>query len=749
MKKHLLHSAMAGVHTNLFASITILLFVLYGQVLPAQNVSINTDGSPPDSSAILDISADNKGVLIPRVALTGTDDTTTIVSPQISLFVYNTATTATVTPGYYHWDGNAWSRLSTMWKQDSLDIYYNEGNVGIGTQAPAHLLEVIGNPGADFTPIAYFENTCDTVDGEPVDGVGVMGVSDRADRSGFGVYGRGGLVGVRGRVFAADTFTYFGVAGAVTGGSGSNFGVLGTANGDGNNIGVDGTSHGPDHNIGVQGFAWGGQTNYAIFGSAQDTSATSQTYAGFFEGDVHISDRLGIGVHRPIEHKLTVIGESGAWHQPIAYFENTTDTVDGELADAYGVMGVCDRSDWAGYGGIFRGGYVGVRGEVFPTDTFTYFGVRGLAIGGAGSNYAVHGYAEGDGASIGVRGRAEGPDANYGVWGYATGGVTNYAVRGYVDTSGVQGTYAGYFVGDTYISGDVGIGTETPDHTFELATQNRVATIYLTTHRDDGGYLAGSFVGRSSRGTQENPSSTMEGDQLASFGGKGYGDTGFGTPPPNARMAIEAAQDWSDSTKGTEILFSTTQIGQSAAAERMRISDNGNIGIGTSSPESPLHLYTDEGTGILRLQSSFNGDGDRGTIEWFTEQNTDTWAAKIGPSTHTDDLGLVIATNSPGDFGNQKDIIFKTSDNERMRIKSNGRVGIGTNNPGVRLEVEGETWLNAETMIDDNLIIGRTTSDNHIQFRGSSGNSIFKMFPGDFWLQTDSGVKTHWHVPDF
>ena len=604
MKKYPPDSLSGLVRTTMSVAITTVLLVLSGQFLLAQNVSINTDGTPPDSSAILDISADNKGVLIPRVALTGPDDTTTIESPQLSLFVYNTATTEAISPGYYYWDGDIWSRLSTMWRQDSTDIYYDQGNVGIGTKAPDHLLEVIGNSGVEYEPAAYFENTLDSIDGERVHGFGVMGVSDTIDGYGFGVYGLGGLVGVRGRVFATDTFSYFGVAGAATGGGGENYGVWGLAHGDSTNgidVGLGGSASGPGKNMGVEARASGGHTNYAIFGSAQDTSASSQTYAGFFEGDVHISDRLGIGVYRPIQHKLEVVGESGVSHQPIAYFENTTDTVDGQLVDAYGVMGVCDQSDWAGYGGLFKGGYIGVLGEVFPTDTFSYFGTRGYVKGGSGINFGAHGYAEGDGTSVGVRGRANGTDVNYGLWGYATGGLTNIAVRGHVDTTGVEGTYAGYFVGDTYISGDLGIGTESPDNTFELATQNRVATIYLTTHRDDGGFSAGQFMGRSSRGSQDSPSKTLEGDRLASFGGKGYGDTGFGSPPPNARMLIKAAEDYSDSTKGSYILFSTTQIGQSTTAERMRITDNGYIGIGTTTPATMLEVTDTIQTGGLKM----------------------------------------------------------------------------------------------------------------------------------------------------
>ncbi len=78
-----------------------------------QNVGINNNSSQPHSSAMLDVKSPNKGFLLPRVALTGTNDIITIPSPALSLIVYNTATagtgTATVIPGFYYWNGSKWA----------------------------------------------------------------------------------------------------------------------------------------------------------------------------------------------------------------------------------------------------------------------------------------------------------------------------------------------------------------------------------------------------------------------------------------------------------------------------------------------------------------------------------------------------------------------------------------------------------------------------------------------------------------
>ncbi len=79
----------------------------------AQNVGINSDGSTPNASAMLDIKSSDKGLLIPRVALTSTSSASPITSPATSLLVYNTATTGDVTPGYYYWNGSQWVRFAT------------------------------------------------------------------------------------------------------------------------------------------------------------------------------------------------------------------------------------------------------------------------------------------------------------------------------------------------------------------------------------------------------------------------------------------------------------------------------------------------------------------------------------------------------------------------------------------------------------------------------------------------------------
>ncbi|WP_235298217.1 hypothetical protein [Portibacter marinus] len=72
--------------------------------LSGQHMAINADGSAPSSSAMLDISSTDSGLLIPRMTTAQRD---AIASPASGLLVYNTTTNQ-----FNYYSGSEWIRLS-------------------------------------------------------------------------------------------------------------------------------------------------------------------------------------------------------------------------------------------------------------------------------------------------------------------------------------------------------------------------------------------------------------------------------------------------------------------------------------------------------------------------------------------------------------------------------------------------------------------------------------------------------------
>lgn len=100
---------------NVFSSIGIILAMLSCLFLKAQ-VGIGTN--TPINSAKLEISSTEKGVLIPRVALTNTNSASPITGTLTEgLLVYNTATSGIapndVSPGFYYYTGSVWAKLGS------------------------------------------------------------------------------------------------------------------------------------------------------------------------------------------------------------------------------------------------------------------------------------------------------------------------------------------------------------------------------------------------------------------------------------------------------------------------------------------------------------------------------------------------------------------------------------------------------------------------------------------------------------
>ncbi|TAL58647.1 MAG: hypothetical protein EPN85_11080, partial [Bacteroidetes bacterium] len=99
-----------------FLALTFLVFSKNTIAQTPVNVAINYTGASADAKALLDVSAADKGILIPRVALTASNSNAPIGSPlPAGLMVYNTSTSGAspnnVTPGYYYWEGAKWVAL--------------------------------------------------------------------------------------------------------------------------------------------------------------------------------------------------------------------------------------------------------------------------------------------------------------------------------------------------------------------------------------------------------------------------------------------------------------------------------------------------------------------------------------------------------------------------------------------------------------------------------------------------------------
>ena len=84
----------------------ILFLLVFSQELWSQ-ISINTDGSPPDSSAMLEIKSNNKGLLLPRI-----DYNNRPINPPAGLMIYVVAN-APYGNGLYLSDGVGWMKITT------------------------------------------------------------------------------------------------------------------------------------------------------------------------------------------------------------------------------------------------------------------------------------------------------------------------------------------------------------------------------------------------------------------------------------------------------------------------------------------------------------------------------------------------------------------------------------------------------------------------------------------------------------
>lgn len=210
-----------------------------------------------------------------------------------------------------------------------------------------------------------------------------------------------------------------------------------------------------------------------------------------------------------------------------------------------------------------------------------------------------------------------------------------------------------------------------------------------------------NFQFRRARGTPASPSAVQANDGILFLVGKGYGSTRFSSGG-RANISMYAAETWTDTAQGTYMSFKTTQIGTTTQTEKMRITDAGSVGIGTTNPVGPLHVAGVEYYTAPALLSSLSGDVIGATL------TLDSTPATNGKSYS------IISTGTTADTGAGSLGVFSDTDGiYRMVIGPTGNVGIGTTSPTAPLHVKypsANVYKGTPAVVIDNPTGGEQTA---------------------------------------
>src|SRR5688500_15964451 len=146
-----------------------------------QGVAINTDGSNPHPSALLDIKSTTKGLLIPRMTV---GERRAIASPSFGLLIYQY--TGDAQPdgqiGFYYRSASGWHRVASgddlpelSWQRNSDLQYSLTERVGIGVNTPAAHLHIQHTDGVASVRLASPQPSMFFVRGTTADGFSNVG----------------------------------------------------------------------------------------------------------------------------------------------------------------------------------------------------------------------------------------------------------------------------------------------------------------------------------------------------------------------------------------------------------------------------------------------------------------------------------------------------------------------------------------------------------------------------------------------
>ncbi len=218
---------------------------------------------------------------------------------------------------------------------------------------------------------------------------------------------------------------------------------------------------------------------------------------------------------------------------------------------------------------------------------------------------------------------------------------------------------------------------------------------------------------------------------------KGQGSSGFNTifedPVASGYCWIQIKATGGGSNSSWQI--GTYQSGlqfynDNNSAYRVFFGDNGNVGIGTTSPSTKLHLYESGTADVLLRLTSANGTYD--PLIQFTGQGNDITAEGF-EIWYDNDVGDVhLSTTYPNDGAtihfHTRTGASKSTSNERLTILGNGNVGIGDTTVPYKLDVNGDTGIRGANY----LYLGHGAAGTNWTSRLRSSSGQFQVDVGSF-----------------
>jgi len=270
---------------------------------------------------------------------------------------------------------------------------------------------------------------------------------------------------------------------------------------------------------------------------------------------------------------------------------------------------------------------------------------------------------------------------------------------------GIQGTTAAYFQAKTNTSGTAGLllGDTDDDYHAGLIYNNSTSAFTFNAGNNTRLTIDGTSgnvgIGTTSPGAKldVNGVSRISGD----FAGTGQDpllefyntDASLGAnqilgtidfyqsdPSGGGVGVVSRIRSINDSSfKGEASLTFHTGEANVSFQERMRITSTGNVGIGTTSPDSKLHIESSSATGANLILETTHSSG----IPLL-----DLKGSHSAQLRYKDELDVIQGRIDFGDSG-IFNFIDVPNNSSTLYLKSGGNVGIGTTNPGAKLDVTG------------------------------------------------------------